>query len=292
MANPSLVPFVPHMKATLSYASPEKAAQIRSAVTGALKRDDRTGLFCFEHTVETTFVLPWDLHPNAEPQKLSVAARDRIRTELLDEAALGHLESCAAINWGSNLVKWQCRLATGVHEWTPADHVIAAQLETSYYCGSSQVTFVAAFVSFQVDHDTRQLYNTRTGDLFEVRRLGPAPLMPMKVESPPSSHRESVPASNLFSSLTFVCSLPSSSSPPPLLPSSPPPLLPLMFPRQRRMYALSSTLPPWGCGGSTTGPLSCCSLWSTRWLTPRPCSPSMTAGVQRSPALLHQRPKL
>lgn len=278
MANPTnLLPFVPQMKATLSYASPEKAAQIRSAVTGALKRDERTGLFCFEHTVETTFVLPWDLHPNAEPQKLSVAARDRIRTELLDEAALGHLESCAAINWGSSLVKWQCRLVTGT-EWTPADHVIAAQLETSYYCGSSQVTFVAAFVSFQVDHDSRQLLNTRTGDLFEIRRLSLAPLMPMKVED--LSQRK--------------CFCLHFSSPHFCVPLTPPPLsLPLStYPRRRRMCALSSMLPPWACGGSTTGPLSCCSLWNTRWPTPRPCSPSMTAGVQRSPALLHQRPKL
>lgn len=202
MANPHLLPFVPSMKATLSYASPEKAAQIRSAVTGALKRDDRTGLFCFEHTVETTFVLPWDLHPNAEPQKLSVAARDRIRTELLDEAALSHLESCAAINWGSNLVKWQCRLAAGAHEWAPADHVIAAQLETSYYCSSSQVTFVAAFVSFQVDHDTQRLYNTRTGDLFEIRRLGLAPLMPMKVETALPIHLQ-----KLFPFQPFLLSL-------------------------------------------------------------------------------------
>lgn len=50
------------MKSTLSVASPDKAAQIRSTVTGALKKDE-SGLPCFENTVETTFVLPWDLNP-------------------------------------------------------------------------------------------------------------------------------------------------------------------------------------------------------------------------------------
>ena len=53
---------VPGMKTTMSVASPDKAAQIRSAVTGALKKD-ASGLPCFENTVETTFVLPWDLNP-------------------------------------------------------------------------------------------------------------------------------------------------------------------------------------------------------------------------------------
>ena len=54
---------VPQLKTTLSHVSPDKAAQIRSAVTGALQRHSQTGLFCFQRTVETTFVLPWDLNP-------------------------------------------------------------------------------------------------------------------------------------------------------------------------------------------------------------------------------------
>ena len=56
---PNAMPKIPH---TLSSAAPTKAAQIRSAVTGALIRES-LGLLCFEHTVETTFLLPWDLNP-------------------------------------------------------------------------------------------------------------------------------------------------------------------------------------------------------------------------------------
>ena len=61
---------VPQLKTTLSHVSPDKAAQIRSAVTGALQRHPQTGLFCFERTVETTFVLPWDLNPKVLPRPL------------------------------------------------------------------------------------------------------------------------------------------------------------------------------------------------------------------------------
>ena len=35
---------VPQLKTTLSHVSPDKAAQIRSAVTGALQRHPQTGL--------------------------------------------------------------------------------------------------------------------------------------------------------------------------------------------------------------------------------------------------------
>ena len=57
------LPKLPH---TLSAAAPTKAAQIRSAVTGSLIRESN-GLLCFEHTVETTFLLPWDLNPKVWP---------------------------------------------------------------------------------------------------------------------------------------------------------------------------------------------------------------------------------
>ena len=210
MAGAGELPFVPSMKATLSYASPEKAAQIRSAVTGALKRDDRSGLFCFEHTVETTFVLPWDLHPRAAPLRLSVAARDRVRTELLDEAALAYLEARAAVNWGSEAVKWQCRPAAGKFEWVLADHVIAAQLEASYFGGDAVGTFVAGFVNLQVDHASHRLLNTQTGELFEIRRLGLAPLMPMKARGPPPPLPPPLTSPSLLFSLQTeedVCSL-------------------------------------------------------------------------------------
>ena len=55
---------VPNLRTTLSVASPDKAAQIRSAVTGALRKDP-SGMLCFENTVETTFLLPWDINPQA-----------------------------------------------------------------------------------------------------------------------------------------------------------------------------------------------------------------------------------
>ena len=58
---------VPSLKSTMSQVSPAKAAQIRSAVTGDLTRNSSSGLLCFERTVETTFVLPWDLNPKVQP---------------------------------------------------------------------------------------------------------------------------------------------------------------------------------------------------------------------------------
>ena len=67
-----MLPSVPQLKTTLSHASPDKAELIRSAVTGALKRSAQSGLFCFERTVETTFVLPWDLDPKVQPSTIAV----------------------------------------------------------------------------------------------------------------------------------------------------------------------------------------------------------------------------
>ena len=64
------LPRVPQLQATLSHVSPDKAAEIRSAVSGALKYH-KNGIFAFEESVETTFVLPWDLNPRVQPQKLS-----------------------------------------------------------------------------------------------------------------------------------------------------------------------------------------------------------------------------
>ena len=206
MAEPTALPFVPQMKTTLSYASPEGAAQIRSAVTGALTRDARTGLFCFERTVETTFVLPWDLHPQAQPLKLSAAVRDRIRTELMDAVALRNLEASSAINWAPDQVKWQSRPAGGPgggaqQEWTAVEHVIGVQLESSYYSSTSVVVVVAGGVSLQVDHDSRQLLNPASGEVFEIRRLGLAPLMPMKVTQT-NTHTHTLPIVSLSRHLT------------------------------------------------------------------------------------------
>lgn len=69
--------FIPSMRTTLSLAAPDKAHQIRSAVTGALKKDS-SGLLCFETTVETTFLLPWDLNPvvSVQPRPHYVMSHD------------------------------------------------------------------------------------------------------------------------------------------------------------------------------------------------------------------------
>ncbi len=64
------VPRIPQLQSTLSHVAPDKAAEIRSAVSGALKYH-KNGMFSFQESVETTFVLPWDLNPKVEPQKLS-----------------------------------------------------------------------------------------------------------------------------------------------------------------------------------------------------------------------------
>ena len=61
---------IPTLQSTLSHVAPDKAAEIRSAVTGALQYS-KNGIFSFEHHVETTFVLPWDLNPKVDPQRLS-----------------------------------------------------------------------------------------------------------------------------------------------------------------------------------------------------------------------------
>ena len=77
--------FPSQLRTTLSHASPDKAAEIRSAVTGALKYS-KNGMFGFERSVETTFVLPWDLDPCVEPQKLTRPVRDGIRSQLLEDS--------------------------------------------------------------------------------------------------------------------------------------------------------------------------------------------------------------
>lgn len=65
------LPRIPTLQTTLSHVSPDKAAEIRSAVSNALKYHQNNGMFSFQESVETTFVLPWDLNPKVQPQKLS-----------------------------------------------------------------------------------------------------------------------------------------------------------------------------------------------------------------------------
>ncbi len=69
---------IPQLQTTLSHVSPDKAAEIRSAVSGALKYHHKKGLYSFEESIETTFVLPWDLNPQVEPQKLSRSVKKMI----------------------------------------------------------------------------------------------------------------------------------------------------------------------------------------------------------------------
>ena len=93
-------------------------------VTGALKYS-QNGFFSFERSVETTFVLPWDLNPRVEPQRLSSELRDLIRSRLLDEDALKELESRKTINW-SDTVQWQYRSIRG-GQWLMMDKDTAGE---------------------------------------------------------------------------------------------------------------------------------------------------------------------
>ena len=133
-------PRVPTLQYTLSHVSPDKAAEIRSAVTGALVYCMGTGVYSFENRVETTFVLPWDLNPQVQPQRLSKytkwlcikisssssssyrEVREGIRLQLLDQGTLLHLESSGAINW-SNHSSWQSRPAQG-GDWEYIHHIL------------------------------------------------------------------------------------------------------------------------------------------------------------------------
>ena len=56
----------------------------------------------------------WLFVVQVEPEKLSVPVRDKIRTELLDEVMLQHLEGCGSINWESSVVWQLCQLGKGV----------------------------------------------------------------------------------------------------------------------------------------------------------------------------------
>ena len=113
-----------------------------------------------------------------QPQKLSVGVRDGIRTELLDNTTLQHLESSASINWNSTVL-WQCQSEQGV--WEAVGEGVDSQLEEGYLRGPDHCTFSISFSTFQVDFAAHRLLNTSTNSLFELRRLAFAPLMPMKV---------------------------------------------------------------------------------------------------------------
>eukprot|EP00731_Ephydatia_muelleri_P000832 Em0001g832a len=167
------------LKYTLSHASPDKAAEIRSVVTGALQYA-QNGLFYFERSVDTTFVLPWDLNPQVQPQKLSPGVRAKILNELMDAESLGQLEGTGCINWNTSVV-WQYCEADG-RPWQAVDEATSLQLESGYHTSENQGTFTSGVASFQVDYVTRKLLNTLSNQLFSIRRLSLASLVPMKTE--------------------------------------------------------------------------------------------------------------
>lgn len=186
---------VPSLGKTMSATAPETANAIRSAVTGALSHSEN-GLFCFERIVETTFVLPWDLNPIVEPEKISVKVRDGIRNELMDMESLNHLETSRAINWNP-LVIWQWKAADS--NWSSIDDLLSSQLEKLYFSSASQATFaVAVGQPLQIDLVEKKLFNPVTNVLLECRRLAFSPLMTMKVSLIPRP---------LFFILNFLCRL-------------------------------------------------------------------------------------
>lgn len=169
----------PQLKYTLSHAAPDKAAEIRSVVTGALQYSPN-GLFCFERSVDTTFVLPLDLDPQLQPQKLSPGVRSKILNELMDAEALRQLEYAGCINWNTSVV-WQYCEADG-RTWSTVDGATSLQLESGYHTAENQCAFASGVVNFQVDYAAKKLLNGASNQLFTIRRLSLASLVPMKTE--------------------------------------------------------------------------------------------------------------
>ena len=166
---------IPSLGKTMSATAPDTANIIRSAVTGALTHSNN-GLFCFERIVETTFVLPWDLNPIVEPEKISVKVREGIRNELIDLDSLNHLEATRVVNWNS-LVVWQWKNADS--SWAAIDNdLLSSQLEKLYFSSASEAT---VSVELHVDLIGKKLFNPVTNVSLDCRRLAFSPLMTMKV---------------------------------------------------------------------------------------------------------------
>ena len=169
---------------TLSFAAPEDAAKIRSTVTGALRLDGKTGFWCFEKGVETTFVLPWDLNPRVKPERFSDKMRTDIRNQLMDAGALANLEGCGALNWNS-AVSWDVKSSSAsgvspgaVGDWTPLSGATFIELETLYHTDENECTLssVNGAVSF-----ADSIFRGPFGTAQQLRRLECSPLMPLKV---------------------------------------------------------------------------------------------------------------
>ena len=170
---------IPGLAKTMSATAPETANAIRSAVTGALTHGEN-GLFCFERIVETTFVLPWDLNPMVEPEKVSVKVRDGIRNELVDFDSLNRLETSGVINWNA-LVIWQWKPNS---KWSSInDDLLVSQLENVYFSSASQATIPTAMGHLQIDLIDKKLFDPVTNAILECRRLAFSPLMTMKVRT-------------------------------------------------------------------------------------------------------------
>ena len=167
----------PHV--SLSFAAPDKADEIRSAVTGALKHDRSSGLWCFEQIVETTFVLPWDLSPLVEPERLSVKLRDGIRSELTDQSMAVLLEGRGALNCHLNVV-WQFRDG-GTGQWTAYDSLTCQELEKGYSSSVNRTVIETVAGEVEIDFVGQTVRSLVDGTGMAIRRLGCAPLMPMKV---------------------------------------------------------------------------------------------------------------
>lgn len=183
----------------MSVTAPEAANAIRSAVTGALSHSEN-GLFCFERIVETTFVLPWDLHPLVEPEKVSIKVRDGIRNELIDLDSLNHLETSRSINWNP-LVIWQWKPADS--NWSLIDNdLLSSQLEKLYFSSTSQATIAVSVGHLQIDLIGKKLFNPVTNVLLECRRLAFSPLMTMKVYV-----ASNIPDIVLVKITNFICRL-------------------------------------------------------------------------------------
>jgi hypothetical protein len=131
--------------------------------------------------VETTFVLPWDLNPNVEPQRLSKDICDKIRIELIDLMCLDHLQSSGSINW-NNTVIWQCRPIQG-GEWHHLQEPLNNQLEVGYCtCHEELQLDVYPNNRYNVNYPVNKLINIITQEQYELRRLAFTPLAPMKTE--------------------------------------------------------------------------------------------------------------
>lgn len=118
-----------------------------------------------------------------KPAKLSSAVCDTIRSQLMDNLMLEHLESCGSIN-GNPCVVWQYRGAADPKEWAAIDPpALCSEMECGYSQDVLELKVLSSFTTFHVDYVAQTLFNASTNATFNIRRLAFAPLMPMKVST-------------------------------------------------------------------------------------------------------------